>query len=161
MRQEWHYVLNEQILSPTDPLVEVWRAKGHKLVNIWCREPVELPCESPGLPVPQHENRGIREERVCSITNLPFGAEGWRHCVAAISNFVGGTVLPPSHPAISQAQAVLAPTCKAVHTWYYITYDEELALSDDVTSHSPRENREHTDPEVCQSVTEAIAKRGG
>ena len=116
MRQELHYVLNEQILSPTDPLVEVWRAKGHKLVNIWCREPIELPCESPGLPVPQHENRCIREERVCSSTIPPFGAEGWRHCVAAISNFVGGTVLPPSHPAISQAQTILAPTCKAVHT---------------------------------------------
>ena len=52
MRLEWHYVWNNQILRPTDPLVEAWRAAGHKLIMIWCREPVELPTDTPGPPAP-------------------------------------------------------------------------------------------------------------
>ena len=54
----------------------------------------------------------------CYITSLPLEAEGWRHCVAAIANFLGGVVLRPPLPACNQAQVVLGQTCRSLHKWF-------------------------------------------
>ena len=60
----------------------------------------------------------------CYITSLPLEAEGWRHCVAAIANFLGGVVLRPPLPACSQAQVVLGQTCRSLHKWFSDKFEE-------------------------------------
>ena len=53
----------------------------------------------------------------CYITSLPLEAEGWRHCVAAMADFVGGE--PPL-----QAQVVLGQTCRSLHKWFSDKFEE-------------------------------------
>ena len=60
----------------------------------------------------------------CYITSLPLEAEGWRHCVASIADFVGGVVWRPPLPACSQAEVVMGQTCRSLHKWFSDKFEE-------------------------------------
>ena len=61
----------------------------------------------------------------CHITDLPFGAEGYRHCVLIIIKSVGGLRL---------TQVVLRQTCRSLHTWFSSRFDEADGLQQQPTT---------------------------
>ena len=61
----------------------------------------------------------------CHITDLPFGAEGYRHCVLIIIKSVGGLRL---------TQVVLGQTCRSLHTWFSSRFDEADGLQQQPTT---------------------------
>ena len=61
----------------------------------------------------------------CHITDLPFGAEGYRHCVLIIIKSVGGLLL---------TQVVLGQTCRSLHTWFSSRFDEADGLQQQPTT---------------------------
>ena len=66
------------------------------------------------------ETTVVREwgSRSYSITDLPFDAEGNRHCMLIIMHSVG---------SLNQAQAALGQTCRSLHTWFSSRFEPEEA----------------------------------
>ena len=70
----------------------------------------------------------------CHITSVPFGAEGFRHCVLIITNSVGGYRIRRSLPACTQAEVVLGQACRSLYRWFSAGFDEAARPQQEPTS---------------------------
>ena len=77
---------------------------------------------SRGLPRPSKSS-----PRMC-IEDLPFAAEGWRHCVQIVADCLGGFPSKWRRQSCSATELVCAS--KSMHTWFHATFDAPFPTED-------------------------------
>ena len=98
---------------------------GNSMVVSWAASSAASGATSSADHAPAMLKRRALGSQSCHITDLPFGAEGYRHCVLIIIKSVGGLRL---------TQVVLGQTCRSLHTWFSSRFDEADGLQQQPTT---------------------------
>ena len=80
------------------------------------------------MPPPGDHWAGAHDEghERLHITTLPLDSVRLRHCVALISNTLGGLVFRRTLPACKMAEVSLGQCCRALHAWFHTRYDRPV-----------------------------------